>query len=138
MWPFIMDVATFLGDHPPLLWFGKRLSSAANLFINAASTEQLRRFRPDIMYFEGITQQRLALNTSLDDLKPAAILHIIEVGYGADTRLREKRAEKLKQHERLQAELTRSGWTCVLHVLIFGVGGSIFTETNQSLVDMGI
>lgn len=98
----------------------------------------MRRYRPDIFYLEGITFERLTSGNSLDDLKTAATLHIIEVGYSADTRVQQKRAEKIRQHELLVADLTRSGWNCLVHVIVLGVGGSIFRESNQALVELGV
>lgn len=71
-------------------------------------------------------------------VKQSAVIHVVEVGYGPDTRFLAKVEQKELQHELLIKALTDSGWKCQLHILILGGGGTLFGKTTQSLQHLGV
>jgi hypothetical protein len=94
-----------------------------------------RSFRPDILVMEGTTDTDIAqgIYPSPTDGKHYRI-HILEIGYCPDTRMKEKFGIKEQQHELLSELLTNQGWQVApIHPLLFGVGGSIYNDTISYL-----
>jgi hypothetical protein len=90
--------------------------------------------RPDIMYMQGAPDVYAKRAMPLED-KTGITLHLIELGYGPDTRYEEKRAEKQQQHKDLVAALEAENWNVQVHTIIIGVGGTVFTDLQQFLRD---
>ena len=58
---------------------------------------------------------------------------LLEGGYTSDTRHLEKVEEKKQQHETLMKALDLQGFDARLLILTFGVGGTIYKRTQDSL-----
>ena len=101
--------------------------------------------RPDILQILGITwDQATSFCGGQRPIPPppgramANTINLVEVGYGVDTRLREKAAEKQQQHASLQEDLVTRGWTVNVHPIALGVSGGLQTSLPQSLHALGV
>ena len=66
-------------------------------------------------------------------------IEIVEVGYCSDTRWEAKFEEKKLQHAQLVYLLREAGWKVAEpRILIFGVGGTIFQQTDHTLQQPGV
>jgi ribonuclease HI len=68
-------------------------------------------------------------------------VHIIEVGYTADTNHEAKRHEKLEQHRQLAAALRDAGWNVKytdMDAISLGFGGTIRKDLRPLLVSLGV
>jgi hypothetical protein len=90
--------------------------------------------RPDILFMQNAPDVYAKRTMPLED-KTGVTLHLIELGYGPDTRYEEKRAAKQLQHKALVAALTDEGWTVQVHTIIIGNGGTVFVDLQQFLRD---
>jgi hypothetical protein len=64
---------------------------------------------------------------------------LIEAGFCADHRHKEKVEEKKAQHEQLVQELRLAGWGDVqLHIMTFGVGGTTYKHNLTALRALGV
>lgn len=94
--------------------------------------EQRQRMRPDILIVEGLSIDDVSEGSVPPHAKRDCRIHIIEVGYGADTRLGDKRKIKEQQHETLRKSLTEEGWRVEPpHLILIGHGGCIGKSTTQ-------
>ena len=71
------------------------------------------------------------------ELQPYTI-HFLEIGYGPDTKWKEKFQKKAEQHAALANILTQTHWKVIIHPIIFGVGGTIFNTTLDTLISLGV
>ena len=109
-------------DRESVLAIGTRVP---NWIYEGVPEEHKDRLRPDLVLFEGITADQLRQGC-LDTLKTRTTIHVVEIGYGPDTRLLELRQRKLEQHMELIQALRNSGWTVSNpHPILLGAGGSI-------------
>jgi hypothetical protein len=88
------------------------------------------------------------VNHARRTMKPDAIVvtgrpghktvHLVEVKYCRDTdrAVQETRAEA--QHQELMGLLSADGQTTRLHTILLGVGGTIYRDTLDTLVDLGV
>lgn len=96
------------------------------------------KMRPDIMFMKGAMDAWKERTEPLSD-KTGITVHLIELGYGPDTRYEDKKAAKLQQHQALITALQAEKWTVIVHTLIIGVGGSVFDDLRQFLdVTLGL
>ena len=99
------------------------------------------QFRPDILFIPSI---KLAETKHPDFYVTPAnthTVHIIEVGYGADTNHTGKQHEKAQQHQRLAEELRSAGWRVEYtpHTAIsLGFAGTIRKDLLPLLTDLGV
>ena len=63
---------------------------------------------------------------------------LLEGGYTSDTRHLDKIAEKKQQHETLLKAMELQGFDTRLLILTFGVGGTIYTRTQDALQGVGV
>jgi hypothetical protein len=65
-------------------------------------------------------------------------LHIVEIKYCRDTdrEKQEQRAEQ--QHQRLASILEHAGHKVKKHTVLLGVGGTVYKDTLQTLVELGM
>jgi ribonuclease HI len=96
--------------------------------------EDRLKMRPDILFMQGAPDAYAKRTEALTD-KSGITIHLIELGYGADTRYLEKRAEKQLQHRALETALRSEGWTVIVHTIIIGTGGTLFEDLQQFLRD---
>ena len=68
----------------------------------------------------------------------ARTINIGEVGYGVDTRLQDKAAEKRQQHAALEEDLTNRGWTAQVYPSALGVSGAMQPSLPETLWKLGI
>jgi hypothetical protein len=97
-----------------------------------------RTFRPDILIVEGLLDTDIAKG-HIPDLthKEHYKIHILEIGYCPDTRAAERFPIKAEQHSLLRDLLIQQGWQVEpIHPLIFGVCGSIYTNTRVYLTNL--
>ncbi len=109
----------------------------------ALSDEDLLKMRPDILVVEG-----LPAAASEDDLRAAAVhkdrytVRLIEVGYCADDKWRERIADKLQQHSRLISALQAAGWRSdnggKPHVIVVGAMGTVYESSMHALTNLGL
>ena len=72
------------------------------------------------------------------ELQPYTI-HFLEIGYGPDTKWKEKFQKKAEQHAALANILTQTHWKVIIHPIIFGVGGTIFnTDLLTQMQNMSL
>lgn len=100
----------------------------------AVQEEDRLKMRPDILFMKGAPDAYDNRTEALTD-KSGITIHLIELGYGSDTRYLEKRAEKKLQHQALEAALRLEGWAVVVHTIIIGAGGTLFEDLQQFLRD---
>jgi hypothetical protein len=99
------------------------------------SVTQGRSFRPDLLVIEGTKDSDIAqgIYPSPTDGSQYRI-HILEIGYCPDTRMKDKFQVKEQQHELLSELLSNQGWQVApIHPLLFGVGGTIYNDTISYL-----
>ncbi len=60
---------------------------------------------------------------------------VVELGYGIDTMLDEKRLEKIKQHHKLVEELQKQGWKTKQITVTLGNTGAIPTQLVEDMKD---
>ena len=65
-------------------------------------------------------------------------VHIIEIGYGSDTKWRETYDYKYHQHWRLTQALTNENWKVIIHPIVFGRAGTIYTHAIRTLMTLGV
>jgi hypothetical protein len=96
-------------------------------------TDTVAKLRPDILYIQGLPADMRSNPGPLDN-KTGFTIHIVEVGYGPDTRYVDKRKEKEQQHQKLVAELRAAGWAVAEpHIIILGSGATIYKSTTSFL-----
>ena len=96
-------------------------------------TEVVAKLRPDILYIKGLPAEMRNNMEPLED-KTGLTIHIVEIGYGPDTRYVDKRDEKQRQHQQLVTELRAAGWLVAdPHVIILGTGATIYKATTAFL-----
>ena len=66
------------------------------------------------------------------------IINLGEIGYGVDTRLAAKAAEKRLQHAALEADLCPRGWDVHVHPIALGVSGALQAVLPATLRELGI
>lgn len=64
--------------------------------------------------------------------------YIIEVGFGSETRYKEKVQQKVQQHKQLCQLLQDAGFEPVIQPIILGTTGGIFESQNQLLAELGV
>jgi hypothetical protein len=97
------------------------------------SGQELDKFRPDILYIQGGNPD-IVTNSALQTQREGMTIHIVEVGYGADTRYTDKLQEKTKQHVNLVRALRQAGWTVAdPHIIILGSGATIYKDLAKFL-----
>ena len=107
-------------------------SRVPDWLLHNTPAEQRQRMRPDILVVEGLSVDDVRGGTVPPRAKQECRIHIIEVGYGADTRLGQKRKEKEKQHEALRRSLVEAGWQVEPpHLILVGHGGGIGKTTSH-------
>ncbi len=100
--------------------------------------DELRtRMRPDILVVErtSVYQDHATHYRTYDaEARSTIKVHIIEVGFGPDTRYVEKLESKRHQHDELTEALRQAGWNVQpTRTLLFGVGGSIYNDVHKYL-----
>ena len=66
-------------------------------------------------------------------------IHLVEVGYGLDTRWKETLEKKKQQHQRLKEALAQAGWTSVgEHVIVLGRAGRVNRSSQTTLEQLGL
>jgi hypothetical protein len=99
---------------------------------------QRRTMRPDILLIPGVTETRHP--TSMEDRSNYTV-HIIEVGYCADTQLDLKQHEKAQQHQQLADLLSGAGWNVqytTLQALSLGYCGAIRKDLAKAMQSVGV
>ena len=101
--------------------------------------------RPDILQVTGISwSQALHYHgRSVPILPPCGqgsprIINLCEVGYGVDTLLQPKAAEKRRQHAALEQDLIGRGWDVQVHGIALGVSGALQKMLPDTLRALGI
>ena len=96
------------------------------------------KLRPDILRISGLPCTTVRTPQSRHERQRLSI-HILEIGFCSDTRWEEKLHKKRQQHTQLTHLLREAGWRVVEpHILLFGVGGTVFEQTLQSLRSFGV
>jgi hypothetical protein len=99
---------------------------------------QRRTMRPDILLIPNVTEANYP--TSIEDRSNYTV-HIIEVGYCADTQHNLKQHEKAQQHQQLADMLIEAGWKVqytTLQALSLGYCGAIRKDFTKALQSVGI
>jgi enoyl-CoA hydratase/carnithine racemase len=103
------------------------------------------KMRPDLMIIEGLKNEDVEAFQQMGSYRATAMrqytVHVIEVGYAANTRYLEKLQEKQEQHTRLCEALTAEGWKVQntdRHQVILGTGGDIHSPTEALLNGLGV
>jgi hypothetical protein len=103
------------------------------------------KMRPDILIIEGLDNDDVEAFKHMGDYRATAIrqytVHVIEVGYTANTRYLEKVKEKQQQHEQLCQALRAAGWNVQYtadHQVILGTGGDVYKPTVSLLNSLGV
>ena len=104
--------------------------------------ETRNQLRPDLLVIQGLAQRRANAWPKGKKLrhKRRYTVHLIEVGYGSDTRLQDKEHTKLEQHKRLEDLLKAAGWKVNYMVIPLGTTGGIhntLTRTLQGTLKLG-
>ncbi len=101
--------------------------------------------RPDILQIAGISwDQALRYRGHRFPVSPptspdsARIINLVEVGYGVDTLLGAKAAEKRRQHVALEEDLVHRGWEVRVHGIALGVSDALQHALCSSLWALGI
>ena len=101
--------------------------------------------RPDILQVTGISwSQALRYHARTVPILPPSgqssprIINLCEVGYGVDTLLQPKAAEKRRQHATLEQDLVGRGWDVHVHGIALGVSGAIQKTLPDTLRALGI
>ena len=68
----------------------------------------------------------------------AKLVHVVEVGYTAESRYHDKEQEKRQQHSAFIKALTDLGHDVQLHTIILGSTGGLFTDTTATLENLRI
>ena len=96
------------------------------------------KLRPDIIRINGLPFDNISPPQSPSE-RGSLLIEIVEVGYCPDTRWEAKLEEKkmqLAQHVNL---LREAGWKVAEpRILLFGVGGTIFYQTDHTLQELGV
>jgi hypothetical protein len=101
--------------------------------------DTLQRMRPDILLIEN-----LPATATIEEIENAASnkvdhrIHLIEVGYGPDTRWRDTLTMKQQQHQRLRDALAAAGWTVTEHIFVLGSQGTVYNNTLKELKSLGL
>ena len=66
------------------------------------------------------------------------MINLVEVGYGVDTLLTRKAAEKREQHATLEQDLNGRGWDVRVHAVALGVSGALPNTLPSALSALGI
>jgi ribonuclease HI len=97
-----------------------------------------RLYRPDIMCIAAPEGLVPCVNGELDRgaLKEYGKVYILEVGFHGDTFHLDCRNRKEAQHNKLKEALEAEGWTTLPpDPILFGHGGTTFTEVRKTLTD---
>ena len=96
------------------------------------------KLRPDILRVNGLPFDNVRTPQSPSE-RGRLQIEIVEVGYCSDTRWEAKIEEKKLQHAQLVYLLREAGWKVAEpRILIFGVGGTIFHQTDNTLQQLGV
>ena len=101
--------------------------------------ETRQRMRPDLLIIENLSHD--ASEASIADAvaqKEQHTIHLIEVGYGPDTRWKDTQARKLSQHTQLKAALTQAGWKVEEHIIVLGNAGTVYQGALPTLITLGL
>jgi hypothetical protein len=103
------------------------------------------KMRPDILIIEGLQNDQVEAFQQMGDYRATVIrqytVHVIEVGYTANTRYLEKVQEKQLQHAQLCQALREAGWNVRYtadHQVILGTGGDVYKPTVSLLSTLGV
>ena len=115
---------------------GKRIP---NFLLPDIDPDTLKRMRPDILLIEGLpaAATRRDIQTALRNQRNYTI-HIVEVGYGPDTRIQDTLTRKQKQHERLKAALSEAQWKVEEHIIVLGHAATTYKSTASALKALGL
>ena len=93
------------------------------------------QLRPDLLLIQGLTQRRANTwpNGKRLRYKNRYTVHLLEVGYGSDTRLHDKECTKMEQHRRLEELLKKAGWKVNYVVIPLGTTGGIHNTLTKTL-----
>jgi hypothetical protein len=104
------------------------VSVPAALFPPSVPPEEVdharRTMKPDAVIVAGKPNQR--------------IVHLVEVKYCRDTDRSVQEARAGAQHQGLMNLLSADGQTTRLHTILLGVGGTIYKDTQDTLVELGV
>ena len=96
------------------------------------------KLRPDILRIRGLPAGATNFPISKDQ-RAGYEVQIIEVGYCADTRYKEKMQAKLSQHAQLVQYLRDAGWRVQdPYIFLFGVAGTIYKKDLTQLQTLGV
>jgi hypothetical protein len=96
------------------------------------------KLRPDILRIRGLPAGATNFPISRDQRAQYEV-QVIEVGYCADTRYKEKMQAKLSQHAELVRYLRDAGWRVQdPHIFLFGVVGTIYKKDLTHLQTLGV
>ena len=99
-------------------------------------SDELNRMRPDIMIIDSLPQQPTDADIAYAH---SCTVHLVEVGYGPDTRWKETLEKKKQQHQRLKEALAQAGWTNVVeHVIVLGRAGCVYRNAQTTLEQLGL
>ena len=108
--------------------------------------------RPDLMLINITTQEAQRLHkrkkrdrngyrtnmlSSRPDVQAIKVL-IIEVGYASELRYKDKKRDKLAQHQKLSSALTQAGYQCEILPMVLGTTGGVFHSNLDSMRQAGI
>jgi hypothetical protein len=103
------------------------------------------KMRPDILIIEGLKNEDVEGFQEMGSYRATAMrqytVHVIEVGYAANTRYLQKLQEKKEQHTRLCEALVAAGWKVQntdSHQIILGTGGDVHKTTEALLNSLGV
>ena len=96
------------------------------------------KLRPDILRVNGLPFDNVRPPQSPSE-RGSLQIEIVEVGYFPGTRWEAKLEEKELQHAQLVTLLKEAGWKVAEpRILLFGVGGTLFQQTNHTLQQLGV
>ena len=104
--------------------------------------DTLCRMRPDLLIIPELPLHSTRRDGfECPDDKGRYTVHIIEVGYTADTNHAEKQHEKAEQHRQLATELRAVGWNVRytdMEAISLGFGGTIRKDLRPLLISLGV
>ena len=131
--------ATSLTNLPP----GVSDNRLPKWLLPGVSSRDRERMRPDMLVVEGLLDKHVKSmvfgSHAYRTLKRKCIVHVLEVGYCAESRHTETLEIKKQQHAELLSALIRDGWTVHnggIDVVLLGTVGTVFkpfTEIMQTL-----
>jgi ribonuclease HI len=99
--------------------------------------------KPDFVLLPGVTAEEMERRVREGDRLPEGQrITLIELGYGTDTRLEQKREEKSKQHADLANTLRGLGFTvaydAAVHCVPLGHGGAVPASLGALMKELGV